>query len=338
MQKSNSNNLLISIIIPVRNDPQNLQKCLQAVADSEYSNYECIVVDDGSSDNTPAVARQFPVKLLKLPRNFGPAYARNEGAKIAIGDILYFFDADVVIYPDTLTKIAEVFTKQPEIDAAIGSYDDEPANSSFISQYKNLFHHYVHQQAGENSCIFWSGCGAVRRKVFLKFGGFDIRYGRPAIEDIELGFRLTANRCKIALCKEIQIKHLKRWTFWGLLKTDIFDRAVPWTVVMLRDRFFPKSLNLQASQRVSVILVYLLLFLVGVLIFYSRLPAFVLIFPFLILLTLLIFLNHKFYEFFLKKRGFLFALKVFPFHILYYFYSGLGLMIGVFAYLLKCKI
>jgi len=171
----------------------------------------------------------------------------------------------------------------------------------------------------------------------LKLGGFDISYGRPAIEDIELGFRLTANHHKIVLQKDIQVKHLKCWTLWGLIKTDVFDRAVPWTVIMLRDRSFPKDLNLQMSQRLSVVLVYLMLFLAGVLALPFKIPGIVALIPVLILLVLIL-INHKFYKFFLQKRGLLFALKVIPFHILYYFYSGLGLVFGIIAYFLRRKV
>ncbi len=51
------------------------------------------------------------------------------------------------------------------------------------------------------------------------------------------------------------MKHLKRWTFWGLVKTDVLDRGIPWTELILRDANMPDDLNLQLSQRVSVALV-----------------------------------------------------------------------------------
>ncbi len=305
--------------------------------ESTYSHYECIVVDDGSSDETSAVAQQFHVKAVKLSRTHGPAYARNRGAAIASGEVLFFIDADVRVYPDTLANVAETFTMHPEIDALIGSYDDAPDDVSFISQYKNLFHHYVHQKSNENACTFWSGCGAIRREVFLEFGGFNVSYGRPAIEDIELGFRLTSNNHKIVLQKQIQVKHLKRWTFWGLLKTDIFDRGIPWTILILRDRTFPKDLNLRISQRISVVLVYALLFST---VFVNLIAVHyhgLLLLPFLILVSLIL-INREFYTFFAQKRGFLFATMVIPLHLLYYFYSGMSLILGAFAYLLGRKV
>jgi glycosyltransferase involved in cell wall biosynthesis len=322
------NGTQISVVIPVRNDPDHLPKCLQAIIGSTHSNYECIVVDDGSSDDTPEVARQFPAKVLSLTESHGPAFARNHGAATASGEILFFIDADIVVYPDTLAKVEAAFSTHPEIDALIGSYDDDPDDPSFISQYKNLFHHYVHQNSNERACTFWSGCGAIRRKAFMEYGGFNVSYGRPAIEDIELGFRLNRDGHKIILQKHIQVKHLKRWTFWGLLKTDILDRGIPWTLIMLRDRNFPKDLNLRVSQRVSVALAYLLLL--------SSLLAIIrpilLISPLLILLAIVL-INLKLYKFFFRKRGVVFAIKVIPMHILYYLYSGLSIVFGTIAYL-----
>jgi hypothetical protein len=84
-----------------------------------------------------------------------------------------------------------------------------------------------------------------------------VSYGRPAIEDIELGYRLQTAGCRLALDSAIQVKHLKRWTLWGMVKTDVFDRGIPWTELILRDKCMPNDLNLQLSQRLSVALAYL---------------------------------------------------------------------------------
>jgi hypothetical protein len=117
----------------------------------------------------------------------------------------------------------------------------------------------VHQTARQTASTFWSGCGAIRRSVFLEMSGFDQEtYRRPAIEDIELGYRLTSAGHRIELDRDLVVKHLKKWTFWGLLKTDILDRGIPWTELILRDSNMPDDLNVQLSQRVSVALVFLL--------------------------------------------------------------------------------
>ncbi len=287
----------ISVVIPVRNDAEHLRQCLEAVAASTYSNCECIVVDDGSTDDTPAVAGQFPVKLIRLPKNQGPSYARNCGAAAASGEILFFVDADVCIYPDTIARIARTFAERPETDALIGSYDDEPGDETFLSQYKNLFHHYVHQRGKERASTFWSGCGAIRRDLFLQYGGFDTAYRRPAIEDIDLGYRLRADNRTIVLEKGLQVKHLKRWTFWGLLKTDIFDRAIPWARLIFHYKNFPNDLNLHISQRISVALAFLLLLAAGSIAFYRGMPLTLALYGFI-----LIVMSYMFYLMHASKR------------------------------------
>jgi hypothetical protein len=118
-------------------------------------------------------------------------------------------------------------------------------------------HCFVHQTGHEQASTFWSGCGAMRRDVFLAHSGFDESYARPAIEDIELGYRLYQAGHRMALDKNLRVKHLKKWTFWNLLKTDILDRGIPWTELILRDRNMPNDLNLQLSQRISVALAFL---------------------------------------------------------------------------------
>lgn len=249
----------ITVIIPAHNAAEYLAQCLQHLTQSETAPLECLVVDDGSTDHTPEVARKFGARVLQTDGKRGPAHARNLGARAARGDILLFLDSDVCVHADTLSRVRSAFESDPSLDALIGSYDDSPGSPDFLSQYRNLMHHYVHQRARREACTFWSGCGAIRREVFLAHAGFDESYRRPAIEDIELGYRLHMAGRKMILDKRVQVKHLKRWTFWGLLKTDIVDRGIPWTELILRNQYMPNDLNLELSQRVSVALAFLLM-------------------------------------------------------------------------------
>ncbi len=248
----------VSVIIPVYNAASHLERCLTALAAWPAGPLELIVVDDGSTDESKEVAARFGAKVLSTGGRTGPAHARNIGARAAQGEILFFIDSDVCVHPDTLERVRRDFQEDPALDALIGSYDSSPASKDFLSQYKNLMHSYVHQHGKSEACTFWSGCGAIRRTVFFEHAGFDESYGRPAIEDIELGYRLKTAGRKLLLDKDLQVTHLKRWTFWGLIKTDVRDRGMPWTELILRDRNMPNDLNLELSQRVSVALAFLL--------------------------------------------------------------------------------
>jgi glycosyltransferase involved in cell wall biosynthesis len=307
----------ISVIVPVYNGGSFLAVCLQALKSSSYPAYEIIVVDDCSTDNSAEISRAMGAKVLRMPKQSGPAGARNQGSGEARGEILFFVDADVVVKPDTLLRVAYNLVENPNVAAVFGSYDDEPAEKNFISQYKNLFHHFVHQQSNTEAVSFWAGCGAIRHEVFDKVGGFDTnRYARPSIEDIELGYRMRRMGYRLLLDKQLQGKHLKQWRLSSLLHADIFCRAVPWSMLILQSKGMVNDLNLQTADRIAAAMVGLA---VAILPFSLLKPQLLLLVPFL--LATVPFLNHKLYRFFLKRRGLAFALRVFPLHVLYYLYS-----------------
>src|SRR5690554_67983 len=199
----------VSVVIPVRNDPGNLRLCLEALRRSTLTDIEILVIDDASTDGTPGVAASMGARVHRLPRCGGPAIARNRGAELADGGIVLFLDADVCVHPDTIETFLKTFDDQPDVAAVFGSYDTTPGSPALIAQYKNLFHHFVHQNAAAEAGTFWSGCGAVRREIFLAMGGFDHkRYDRPCIEDIDLGMRLKRAGHRIVLNKAMQATHL----------------------------------------------------------------------------------------------------------------------------------
>jgi glycosyltransferase involved in cell wall biosynthesis len=255
----------ISVIVPAYNSGEHLTQCLKALRASSFAPLEVIVVDDGSSDDTLERAAAFASKVLETGGRRGPGFARNLGSKQATGDLLVFLDSDVCVRNDTVERIQRSFASDSTLDAIIGSYDRTPACWNFLSQYRNLMHAYVHQTGEAQASTFWSGCGAILREVFLRNGGFNEGYRRPAIEDIELGYRLILSGRKILLDRELQVTHLKRWSFWGIVKTDIVDRGIPWTELILRRRFMPNDLNLRFSQRISVAVAFLLAAVTGVL-------------------------------------------------------------------------
>ncbi len=244
----------ISVVIPVFNDAENLMHCLDALRHSSVEDFEVIVVDDGSTDDSARIAREADAVLVSTGRQMGPAAARNLGVCGTAAPLLFFLDADVCVHPDTLSHAVSALDAHPEVAAVIGSYDDSPLEERFISQYKNLFHRFVHQTARREAGTFWTGCGAIRRDVFVSMGGFDTSFRRPSIEDIELGVRMIRAGHKIVLCPDMQVQHRKRWTFVGLVRTDLMDRAIPWTQVILKSQRMPDDLNLKQSQRISAAL------------------------------------------------------------------------------------
>ena len=99
----------ISVIIPVYNASLTLKECLDSVFESNYKNFEVIVVSDFSSDNSIEIAKNYKCKIIELDENKGPAFARNKGAEESQGDIFLFLDSDVIINKNSLDLVSEKF-------------------------------------------------------------------------------------------------------------------------------------------------------------------------------------------------------------------------------------
>jgi GT2 family glycosyltransferase len=310
----------------VRNGASTLPTCLEAVARTRDVSWECIVVDDGSTDHSVQIARRAGVRVIEAATQGGPARARNIGAMAASGDILLFIDADVCVHEGTVARAVRSLADDKSIDAVIGSYDFAPGDPNFLSQYKNLFHAFVHHHGHPEARTFWTGCGAIRRDFFLEAGGFPEQWKRPSIEDIAFGAVICRSGGRIRLDPELQVRHLKRWTLTGLLRTDIFDRAIPWTVLVLRNREMPNDLNLRIEQRFCVALVCIA-------------PALAVRFPALgiLAISLAILLNLALYRFFASTRGWPFAMRTVPLHLLYFLYSGVALAAGIVLYAVQTE-
>jgi glycosyltransferase involved in cell wall biosynthesis len=307
-----------------------------AASDLQRERWELIVVDDGSRDGTGMVAGEWADRVVTssgLPH--GPAYARNRGAEIATGEWLVFIDADVVVHRDTLRRFVETIEADPAMDAVFGAYDDAPPAPGFLTQYRNLLHRYVHLMSAGPGETFWAGCGAIRRTAFVEVGGFDERrYPRPQIEDIELGYRLRDRGCRIIIRPEIQGTHLKHWRFLGSLRTDLFDRGIPWVLLLLERRRLarPADLNLKPGERIKALLVGLALALFAAAVLTGR-PRPAVLGSFLTLGVVLS--NLPLFTWFARQRGPLFALAVIPANLGYYLISGLSVMAGATLHLVR---
>ena len=309
--------LRLSIVIPVHDGGAHIRRCLEALASSTRPPDEVIVVDDASSDDSGDQARRRGARVVRLEgQSRGPAFARNRGVEIAQGDVLVFLDADVAVHPDTLAHVERYLTEHPELSALFGSYDADPPAHGLVSRYKNLLHHYVHQHSSRRAFTFWTGCGAIRRDVFVSLGGFD--ESCLAIEDIELGARLRRAGHQAWLCPDVQVTHLKHWTFASLLRSDIRDRAIPWTRLVLRGGHVAADLNLDAKSRLSAVATWiaLMLLVMGLWIPVAWVGA-------LLAVMMVGALNADLYRFFARRGGLAFAVGAGGLHVCYLAYSSL---------------
>jgi glycosyltransferase involved in cell wall biosynthesis len=323
----------ISAIIAARNAAATLPRCLDALIAQTSEGVEVIVVDDFSTDDTCAVVSRYPVRLFALPNHAGVAAARNRGAEASRGKVLFFLDADVVLAPGGIHRVRETMESHPEVGAMIGSYDDDPADQSIVSRFKNLAHHYFHQRASAEASTFWGACGAIRREHFVAAGGFDEkRFKLPSIEDVELGARLVDRGVRIVLDRELQAKHLKKWTLASLVITDLTRRAIPWTLLWMERRRLHSDLNFSSMQRIAAI--------VAVAMVFALIFALMNSWGSLLLAALMAagyFLNRDLFRLLYAKGGARLALAGFFLQQLYYLYSLLGLALGIIIYLLGSR-
>jgi len=264
----------LTAIVPATDRPEHVERVVAAIRAAEAPPDEVIVVDEA-------------------PRP-GPAAARNLGAENADADVLVFVDSDVLPHHDAFRRIRDAFADEPKLAALFGSYDDSPPAPGAVSGFRNLLHHFVHQQSGGEATTFWAGLGAIRRDAFVRAGGFDAeRYAVPSIEDIELGMRLVGAGERLRLDPALQGTHLKRWTLAGMLRTDLHGRGVPWVALLARESAAPTGLNLGWRHRLSAAASILLVSSLA-----TRRPR-----QAALAVGALVALNAQFYGLLLRRRG-----------------------------------
>lgn len=214
---------LISIILPVYNSSHYLERSISSIRTSTYKQYELIVIDDASTDNTWQVAESLkPDLLLKNDCNQGPCYTRNLGVAHAKGSILYFHDGDIVMFPDTLQKVYDTIVNKRH-DCVIGLYSISHPNTNLCSLYKNTWIRFSYLQSGEKADWFFTAVGAIRKSVWDANPQFEIQLcNKKGGGDIEYGKMLVRNGYSIVLDKTLEVIHLKRFTLKELLENDLY--------------------------------------------------------------------------------------------------------------------
>jgi len=322
-----------SIIIPTYNSEKTIKKCLDSIF-SQNGEFDVIIVDNGSKDNTLEMVQKYSVKLVELNFNYGPSFARNRGVALSEGDVIVFLDSDCVVGENFLDYFAEDFNK--EVDVVQGVYDFEipkelgiysfTRNSYKVFKLSNIKENYIN---GLNSYCF-----AIRKDVFVKNRGFDVL--RDGVEDVEFGLRLIKNGYKIFLDRRIKVVHLKKYNFISLLITD-YKKVFHKTKLML-DLVEEKKKVSFSLNRMDKIKNELISVLVSPLIFVSFTSGFIL--PStpssaLGLIVLFVLLNIRFLSFMFGKSGFLNSVRAF---VVYYFellFSSFAIISSVINHYLK---
>lgn len=212
-----------SVVIPTHNRRDLLRRCLGAVLNQDYPDYEVIVVDDGSTDGTgEMVQREFPqVRYIRQESNRGPAAARNRGIEAARGEIVAFTDDDCVVPRDWLARLADGFRRYPDV-AGVGGFQDPPEmlirrNLIARSEHARRLRRWGGRSAQEvmgGAEIPGLGTNnvAYRRDVLLQVGGFDEHFPVAAGEDADLKLRIAQAGYRL-LYIPFGVEHYRTYTW-----------------------------------------------------------------------------------------------------------------------------
>ncbi len=327
---------MISIIIPVYNAEENLEKCLKHILESTYKDYEIIVVDDCSDDGSGKIAKRYTENVITLNKRSGPSMARNIGTQKAKGKVLLFIDADIFIMSDTIHRIANFLNENKHIDGVTGLYAEQSPSLNFCSRYKHLYLRYKYINCPEFVSMPNTALLAVREDSFKKVKGFNTYMF--TCEDFEFGQRFSKAGYKIYNDKNLAVIHNRYFSFGSLVYKD-FTKAVNLTHLFLiwkNDIYrYPGEkgiLSISIKQQLGIIFTTLLLINLCLLFFHLS-PVFIA--TELILLSFTIMANMDFWRFQWKGESILFKIQSFLFTYLEHLLSAIAVITAIFRRIFK---
>ena len=281
---------MISIIIPTYNAEKPISACLKALLSQtiDISEYEVIVVDDGSLDNTAEVVKNFKTVQLIRQENQGPAAARNKGAKHAKGDIIIFTDSDCVPFNNWIEEMIRPFEKNSEVAGTKGAYRTQ--QRELASRFVQTEYEDKYDLLGKTAYIDFidTYAAAFKREVFMQFGGYDTSFPVACAEDVELTFRMSSEGYKMVFNPDAIVYHTHpqsfndyfkkkyKFAFWRILAVKknptkfIKDSHTP-QIMKFQVLFFP---SLAVSLSLTMLFDGMLWLILGILalFFISTIP------------------------------------------------------------------
>jgi glycosyltransferase involved in cell wall biosynthesis len=246
-----------SVIIPDYNNGETLARAIESILAQSYPAHEIIVIDDGSQDDSRAVAEAYGTSVIyRYQGNAGVSAARNHGARIATGDWLAFLDADDIYLPGRLQAHSDLMAREPDLDFLFGEQEERtPAGeivrltfrkSAAFASFSRLHaadKDAVLRQADFEYLIGGGGLTELRtlsvpRDTFLGLGGFvaGMRIG----EDVQFLLRLCARSVKAGLV-------LRALTVYYLYEGS----AVRKNVLRTQEEFVRMMLGLENEMRLA---------------------------------------------------------------------------------------
>lgn len=318
----------ISVIIPNHNGEKTIGLCLEAAYNSDFNNFEIVVVDDCSVDGSIAIIAQYPCRLIRLSEHGGASKARNTGAENSRGDILFFIDADCLLQPDTLAKAASASMKSgPEVVIG-GTYTWLPYDQNFFSIFQSVYIHYSETKNVQDPDYIATHAMLLRADIFKRSGGFNEEF-MPILEDVEFSHRLKRMGYRLRMDSGIQVQHIFNFTLAKSLRNGI-RKTKYWSIYSLKNKDLLSDSGTASQEfkfNVLSCFVNLALLLMGLL-----LHSWIIVVPALFLYGTNLYLNRRLIRAFYKTNGLSFAISaVLYYTFLYPFAVGIGAFSAIFS-------
>lgn len=187
-------NPLVSIIIVNYNGRSYLEECFASLMKVTYPNYEIIIVDNNSSDDSiEFVKNNFPkIMIIKLEKNYGFAEPNNIGAKNARGDFLLFLNNDTIVEPNFVSELVKVITQNSKIaicqSLLLKPNGDIDSSGDFVDIYGRAFNSRNKVTSVQRILSARGASMLINKKIFQELGGFDENFF-ASFEDVDLGWR-----------------------------------------------------------------------------------------------------------------------------------------------------
>ncbi|MDH3312854.1 MAG: glycosyltransferase family 2 protein [Nitrosopumilus sp.] len=209
----NKNTPFVSIIIVNYNGKKFLEDCFHTLQKITYSNFEIILIDNNSTDNSiEFIKNRYPSTIIiKLEKNYGFAYPNNVGAKNAKGDFLLFLNNDTKVHPDFISEMVNVLKKDPKIAISqsmlLKPNGDVDSSGDFIDL---IGRGYSSKEKINDIREILSARGAammIRKEIFDKLKGFDEKFF-VSFEDVDLGWRAWIFGYKVVVIPNSIVYHI----------------------------------------------------------------------------------------------------------------------------------
>lgn len=208
MPTGHSDQPKVSIIIPAYNVAPYIAETLQSVFAQSFTDYELIVVDDGSTDGTERAIESFFDRLIYVrQKNAGPSAARNTGLKQARGRYVALLDGDDLWLPNYLEEMVGRMEANPDLDLIYPNaiiFGDSPNNGRLFFDLHPSSEPVTFEKVVKKECVVMVSC-LFKRELIDQVGGFDLQF--RGVEDFDLWLRMLHHGCRFSFTTEPLVRY-----------------------------------------------------------------------------------------------------------------------------------